>query len=172
MPSTSPTLLLIVLALLTVLAWAAALLELLVRRARLRKLARERSISVWLITHDLHAVRGASDEVTVMYAGRVVEQGPTEQVLNSPRHPFTAALLAANPAATKPSEPLPTLGGSVPLASEVIAGCRFHPRCSRVIDRCRTERPPFSNGVACHLASSCNSAPHPDPLPAGVGRGG
>ncbi len=118
----------------------------------LRKLARERSISVWLITHDLHAVRGASDEVTVMYAGRVVEQGPTEQVLSSPRHPYTAALLAANPAATRPGDPLPTLAGSVPLASEVIAGCRFHPRCSRVIDRCRTERPAFANGVACHLA--------------------
>jgi oligopeptide/dipeptide ABC transporter ATP-binding protein len=118
----------------------------------LRKLARERSISVWLITHDLHAVRGASDEVTVMYAGRVVEQGPTEQVLSSPRHPYTAALLAANPAATKPGDPLPTLAGSVPLASEVIAGCRFHPRCSRVIDGCRIERPAFANGVACHLA--------------------
>ena len=128
----------------------------------LRKLARDRSISVWLITHDLHAVRGASDEVTVMYAGRVVEQGPTERVLASPRHPYTAALLASNPAATKPGEPLPTLAGSVPLASEVIAGCRFHPRCARAIDRCQSDRPEFLAGIACH-----NSLP----LPSGEGRG-
>ena len=52
---------------------------------------------MWLITHDLHAVRGASDEVTVMYAGRVVEQGPTAQVLERPRHPYTVALLASKP---------------------------------------------------------------------------
>ncbi len=119
----------------------------------LRKLARERSLAVWLITHDLHAVRGASDEVTVMYAGRVVEHGPTEQVLNAPRHPYTAALLGSNPAATKPGVPLPALSGSVPLANEVIAGCRFHPRCPRVMSRCEVERPAFLSGAACHLVN-------------------
>ena len=119
----------------------------------LRRLARERALSVWLITHDLHAVRGASDEVTVMYAGRVVEQGLTEQVLESPRHPYTAALLRSNPAGAKPGAPLPALPGSVPLASEVISGCRFHPRCPRVFDRCRVERPALLTGAACHLVN-------------------
>ena len=118
----------------------------------LRKLARERSLAVWLITHDLHAVRGASDEVTVMYAGRVVEQGPTSRVLENPRHPYTAALLASNPAGAKPGVPLPALAGAVPLASEVISGCRFHPRCPRMIDRCKVDRPALLDGVACHLA--------------------
>jgi oligopeptide/dipeptide ABC transporter ATP-binding protein len=118
----------------------------------LRRLARERSMAVWLITHDLHAVRGASDEVTVMYAGRVVEQGETASVLEAPRHPYTVALLASNPAATKPGETLPALAGSVPLAREVIAGCRFHPRCARAIDRCKVEVPVLVDGVACHLA--------------------
>lgn len=118
----------------------------------LRRLARDRALAVWLITHDLHAVRGASDEVTVMYAGRVVEHGPTAGVLETPRHPYTVALLASNPAGAKVGVPLPTLAGSVPLAREVIGGCRFHPRCSRVVERCRVERPEFFEGVACHLA--------------------
>ena len=119
----------------------------------LRELARERGLAVWLITHDLHAVRGASDDVTVMYAGRVVEQGPTEQVLEAPRHPYTAALLLSNPAGAKPGVPLPALPGSVPLASEVIPGCRFHPRCPRVFERCRVERPALLTGAACHLVN-------------------
>ena len=118
----------------------------------LRKLARDRSLAVWLITHDLHAVRGASDEVTVMYAGRVVEQGATERLLSAPRHPYTVALLASNPSGAKAGVPIPTLAGSVPLAREVIGGCRFHPRCPRVVDRCRVERPALIEGVACHLA--------------------
>ncbi|MDP2273622.1 MAG: ABC transporter ATP-binding protein [Archangium sp.] len=119
----------------------------------LRRLARERALAVWLITHDLQAVRGASDEVTVMYAGRVVEQGLTEQVLESPRHPYTAGLLRSNPAGSKPGAPLPALPGSVPLASEVIPGCRFHPRCPRVFDRCWVERPALLTGAACHLVN-------------------
>lgn len=118
----------------------------------LRKLAQERPLAVWLITHDLHAVKSASDEVSVMYAGRVVEHGPTARVLEKPQHPYTAALLASNPAATKPGAALPTLAGSVPLAFEVISGCRFHPRCGQAIDRCKVDRPKFIEGVACHLA--------------------
>ena len=118
----------------------------------LRHLARDRGLAVWLITHDLYAVRGASDEVTVMYAGRVVEHGLTAEVLDAPRHPYTVALLASNLAGAKPGQPLPSLAGSVPLAREVITGCRFHPRCPRVIDRCRVERPALVGSVACHLA--------------------
>ncbi|MDP1829736.1 MAG: ABC transporter ATP-binding protein [Archangium sp.] len=118
----------------------------------LRRLAADRALAVWLITHDLHAVRGASDEVTVMYAGRVVEHGPTAGVLESPRHPYTVALLASNPAGAKVGVPLPTLAGAVPLAREVIAGCRFHPRCARVVARCRVERPEWVEDVACYLA--------------------
>lgn len=119
----------------------------------LRSLARDRGLSVWLITHDLHAVRGASDDVTVMYAGLVVEQGATEQVLSSPRHPYTAALLAANPSANEPGTALPTIAGAVPLAREVIAGCRFHPRCSRREAKCTTEAPQLVDGVACFFPS-------------------
>ncbi len=117
----------------------------------LRRLARERSMGVWLITHDLHSVREASDEVSVMYAGRVVEHGPTAEVLSRPRHPYTAALLSSNPSATPPGTRLPAIAGAVPLAGEVIGGCRFHPRCPRAIDRCSVERPALRDGVACLL---------------------
>lgn len=117
----------------------------------LRRLARERGLAVWLITHDLHAVRGASDDVTVLYAGSVVEQGATAKVLSAPRHPYTAALLASNPSANAPGRPLPMLEGSVPLAREVIPGCRFHPRCPRREARCLTEAPQLVDGVACHF---------------------
>ncbi|MGV3624078.1 MAG: oligopeptide/dipeptide ABC transporter ATP-binding protein, partial [Archangium sp.] len=115
----------------------------------LRRLARDRSLAVWLITHDLHAVRDASDEVTVMYAGAVVEQGATSSVLSAPRHPYTAALLAANPAAHSAGAPLPTIPGAVPLASEVVSGCRFHPRCPRAQAKCIAESPALTDGVAC-----------------------
>jgi oligopeptide/dipeptide ABC transporter ATP-binding protein len=117
----------------------------------LRALARDRQLAVWLITHDLLAVRGASDDVTVMYAGRVVERGLTATVLDSPRHPYTAGLLRSNPAATRPGQPLPTLPGSTPPARERISGCRFHPRCAAAQERCRQERPELMGAVACHF---------------------
>lgn len=115
----------------------------------LRRLARDRGLAVWLITHDLHAVRDASDDVSVMYAGAVVEHGLTSTVLSAPRHPYTAALLAANPAAHSAGAPLPTIPGAVPLASEVIAGCRFHPRCPRAQAKCSAAAPALIDGVAC-----------------------
>ncbi len=122
--------------------------------ALLRRLAKEREMGVWLITHDLHSVREASDELTVMYAGRVVERGPTAKVLGHPRHPYTVALLASSPRATTPGTRLPSIPGAVPLAREVISGCRFHPRCPRAVDRCRVERPLLKDDVACLLESS------------------
>lgn len=118
----------------------------------LRRLARERGVAVWLITHDLLSVREASDDVTVMYAGRVVEAAPTQTLLSAPRHPYTRALWASNPAGARRGEPLPSLPGAVPLASERIGGCRFHPRCPKAIARCASERPELRGGVACHLA--------------------
>ncbi|HEY1086046.1 MAG TPA: ABC transporter ATP-binding protein, partial [Archangium sp.] len=116
----------------------------------LQSLARSRSMAVWLITHDLFAVRGASDDLTVMYAGRVVEHGLTEQVLASPRHPYTAALLRSNPAATPRGQPLPTLEGTTPGPAEVIPGCRFNPRCERAQAKCLEVRPELTD-VACHF---------------------
>lgn len=120
----------------------------------LQSLARQRGLAVWLITHDLHAVRAASDDLTVLYAGEVVEAGQTAKVLARPRHPYTTALYAAHPAATAPGRPLPAIPGAVPMPTEVVAGCRFHPRCPEVIARCRGAAPPFERGVACWRAET------------------
>jgi oligopeptide/dipeptide ABC transporter ATP-binding protein len=117
----------------------------------LRTLAAERRLAVWLVTHDLLSVRDACDRVTVMYAGRVVETGRARDVLGSPRHPYTAALLASAPAATAPGARLPVIEGQLPRPHEVIAGCRFHPRCPKRFQRCHEESPRFVNQVACHL---------------------
>ena len=114
-----------------------------------RQLARSRGLAVWLITHDLHAVRAVSDDLTVLYGGEVVEEGETAAVLAAPRHPYTAALLAAHPSSTPPGTPLPALPGAVPLASEAISGCRFHPRCPRAAAQCRAQAPALVAGVSC-----------------------
>ncbi len=123
--------------------------------ALLRALAAKRGLGLLLITHDLDVAREAGDEVTVLYAGRVMEQGPARAVLEGPRHPYTVALAAARPRQAPPGEPLPALPGACPPPAEVISGCRFHPRCPRATARCRAEVPglrgnPSGRRLACH----------------------
>ncbi len=120
----------------------------------LQTLARRRGLAVWLITHDLGAARAFSDDVTVMYAGAVVEQGVAAEVLAAPRHPYTALLLASSPSLHAPGAPLPTIPGVVPPAAEAVSGCRFHPRCPQRQARCEREVPSLVNGVACHFPAS------------------
>ena len=117
--------------------------------ALLRSLAKKRSLAVLLLTHDLAMVREACDEVSVMYAGRIVESGEISVVLNAPKHPYTAALLRASPVGARRGVPLETLEGHVPLPNEAIEGCRFRPRCAYADEACQV-RPPLERGVACH----------------------
>lgn len=108
---------------------------------------RETGSAVLLISHDLRLVARHSDEVAIMYAGRVVEVGAASQVLARPRHPYTAALLAATPQAGKG---LPfALPGFPPRLDRPLSGCAFAPRCSRVISECMSTDPALINGVAC-----------------------
>ncbi len=123
--------------------------------ALLRQLAKSRGLGVLLITHDLQVVRDACDEVTVLYAGRVAEQGSVREVLARPRHPYTQALVRARPSESSRGKPLEAIEGQVPSVREPIAGCRFHPRCAVAAGRCRTEVPALSPRgedvrVACH----------------------
>lgn len=112
--------------------------------------------AVVLVTHDLDAVRRHADRVAVVYAGRIVESGPVDQVLARPAAPYTAALLAALPQSDRPRKSrLPTLPGRPPAPGEPSVGCAFAPRCAHAVDRCRTE-PPLARDlggreVACHL---------------------
>ena len=120
----------------------------------LARLQDERGMGVLLISHDLGLVSRWCDEVHVLYAGEQVESGAASQVLQQPRHPYTAALLASLPSAAHRGARLPELTGVVPELGKMPSGCRFHPRCPRADERCRSERPgwtPMGDGaVRCH----------------------
>ena len=110
-------------------------------------LAREqqrRHMAMILITHDLGVVAGRTDEVAVMYAGRVVERAPTRQLFARMRMPYTEALLAAIPKLdTPPHTPLPAIGGRPPDPTRPLPGCSFAPRCRYADDACRSAKPPL-----------------------------
>jgi oligopeptide transport system ATP-binding protein len=107
-------------------------------------LRREKGLSVILITHDLGVMSSIADRVSVMYAGRVVEEGPRDLVLREPRHPYTKALLRAlpRPESSKAS-PLVSIPGAPPSPNAVPSGCAFHPRCEFAIASCTSELPPL-----------------------------
>ncbi|PZG41510.1 peptide ABC transporter ATP-binding protein [Spongiactinospora gelatinilytica] len=100
--------------------------------------------AIVLVSHDLSVVRGLCDRVVVMYAGRVVEEGPTREVIARPLHPYTQALVGSTLTMTTPLDrPLPALDGQPPRPGERQEGCAFVPRCARAEDRCAKERPPL-----------------------------
>jgi oligopeptide transport system ATP-binding protein len=110
----------------------------------LDRLRREGGLSVVLITHDLGVLSSIADRVSIFYAGRVVESGAREAVLQRPRHPYTRALLDALPHPEAPADtPLVAIRGTPPSPARVPTGCAFHPRCSFAIDTCITEVPPL-----------------------------
>ena len=110
----------------------------------LRELVDERQVSVILISHDLGVVSSLADRVQVMYAGRVVESGRREQVIASPRHPYTRALLAALPGGAGPRSRIQAIPGSPPLPGHLPAGCAFPPRCGFAVASCTSSRPAFA----------------------------
>jgi peptide/nickel transport system ATP-binding protein len=115
--------------------------------------------SIVFVTHDMGVVARLCDDVAVMYAGELVESGPVREVLEKPRHPYTRALLACDPARiVTPSRELPTIPGTVPSPTALPPGCIFSTRCSAVMDVCRSARPALlaagPSHVSCHLVSS------------------
>ncbi|CAA9401319.1 MAG: Oligopeptide transport ATP-binding protein OppF [uncultured Propionibacteriaceae bacterium] len=123
----------------------------------LKKAQRETGAAVILITHDLGVVAGVADRVTVMYAGRPVEQGAVDEIFYTPRMPYTIGLLGSVPRLDADvKEPLATLQGNPPSVVELPAGCPFAPRCPMVQDNCRVIEPPLyptenpEHTAACH----------------------
>ena len=110
----------------------------------LDRLRREHELAVVLITHDLGVMSAIADRVSIFYAGRVVESGDREDVLQRPRHPYTRALLDAlpHPEAAHEHE-LVAIAGSPPSPTAIPPGCAFHPRCAYTRESCRTEVPPL-----------------------------
>jgi oligopeptide/dipeptide ABC transporter ATP-binding protein len=125
----------------------------------LRRLQRELGMAMLLITHDLGIVAEMCEEVFVMYAGRIVERAPAAQLFRSPRHPYTAGLLAASPRRAPRGTRLTTIPGMVPAAGKRGAGCSFADRCARAIARCRAERPPLAAAANGHFAACWNPVP-------------
>jgi len=97
--------------------------------------------SIILITHDMAVARAAADRIAVMYLGRVVEEGPTESVIEDPRHPYTAALVTATPSISPRRPPKYPIKGEIGDPGSLPGGCRYHPRCPRAVGLCRLEEP-------------------------------
>ena len=121
----------------------------------IRRLQAERNMAVLLITHDLGVVAETCEHVVVMYAGRVVEQAPADELFAAPRHPYTAGLLRSMPGASTGSDRLRTIPGVVPSLAELPAGCRFRARCDRAVEVCARIDPELvqlggRRAAACH----------------------
>jgi len=116
----------------------------------------ERNMSMILITHDLGVVAGRTDEIAVMYAGKMVERASTRDVFHDTRMPYTRALIDSIPVLDQPAHTrLSTIPGQPPNLIYPPAGCRFAPRCNRVQERCRSEEPALSATVPSHHLFAC-----------------
>jgi oligopeptide/dipeptide ABC transporter ATP-binding protein len=126
----------------------------------LKQLMKEQDLTYLYITHDLAVAESVCSKIAVMYLGKLVEIGSPFEIFHSPRHPYTLALVQSTPI------PDPTrvrgrivLRGEVPSPSNPPPGCRFHPRCDRVIDVCRTEEPLLKTGVDNRVVACWNPVP-------------
>jgi len=123
----------------------------------LKDIQAESGNTVLLVTHDLAVHANVADRVAIMYAGRLVEEAPTQLIFNAPRHPYTQHLIHSLPMIGDKS-PRASLGGRPPNLANPPSGCRFHPRCPHAMDVCRGQAPEMvkltgGQRVACHLVT-------------------
>ncbi len=121
----------------------------------LKDIQAESGNTVLLVTHDLAVHANVADRVAIMYAGRIIEEAPTQIIFNAPRHPYTQHLIRSLPMIGDKSARV-SLGGVPPNLANPPAGCRFHPRCPHAMDVCRTDAPEMvkligGQRVACYL---------------------
>ena len=124
----------------------------------MQKLCRETGAGLIWITHDLSVISGLADEVCVMYAGRIVESGSVDDVLEHPMHPYTRGLLESIPGRNAPGRPLAQIPGMTPSLLNLGEACAFRERCSRAIDDCRVA-PPSRSPAPGRTMRCVNPAP-------------
>jgi peptide/nickel transport system ATP-binding protein len=117
--------------------------------AMIRDIQQEIGSSLLFVTHDLAVHANLCDRLGVMYAGRLVEEGPTAELLRTPRHPYTAHLVASLPRIGD-TTPKISLAGAPPNLADPPNGCRFHPRCPLAMEICRREVPPMQMTNSAH----------------------
>jgi peptide/nickel transport system ATP-binding protein len=123
----------------------------------LLELCETEDMGLILITHDLAVVSQVTEKIAVMYAGKIVESGSTETVVNDPKHPYTQGLIKALPGSLQPGSRLNQIPGMMPTLTDIPAGCAFHPRCTISDTVCRMEVPALisvddhNQMAACHM---------------------
>jgi peptide/nickel transport system ATP-binding protein len=118
----------------------------------LKRLCKEHGAAVMLVTHDMGVIAETCDRVAVMYAGRIAEIGPVAEVINRPSHPYSVGLMGSIPAMDEDRERLAQIDGAMPRLNAIPKGCAFNPRCPKVFDRCKVERPELMDAGATRAA--------------------
>ncbi len=133
----------------------------------IRNLQKDMGASVIFVTHDMSVHANMADRVGIIYAGRLVEEAPTRQLFTSPKHPYTAHLVASLPRIGDTTQ-RPALEGRPPSLADPPPGCRFHPRCPLATDICKREVPPLME-VAPNQRSACWHWEQVEPLAGSIG---
>jgi peptide/nickel transport system ATP-binding protein len=121
----------------------------------IKKLCKDNGTSVMLVTHDMGVIAETADRVAVMYAGRIAEIGKVEQIIHSPTHPYTIGLMGSIPSMTSQRERLAQIDGAMPRLNAIPNGCAFNPRCTKIMDRCRIERPELRQTSVSGSQAAC-----------------
>lgn len=122
----------------------------------LKRIQAEMGMSILYISHDIAVIAEVTDSLGVMYAGKLVEYGPTSEVFSRPRHPYAYLLLRSTPSITGPRRKLAPLEGEPPDLLNPPTGCRFHPRCPFATDKCVVEEPPLAEISEGHRVACWN----------------
>ncbi len=121
------------------------------------ELCETENMGLMLITHDLAVVSQVTEKIAVMYAGKIIETGPTDLIVQKPRHPYTKGLISSLPGSHQPGESLKQIPGMMPTLTDIPKGCAFHPRCDFREDICTQEEPKLREAeqtdhqAACHM---------------------
>jgi peptide/nickel transport system ATP-binding protein len=128
----------------------------------LKEQCTERGASIILITHDMGVIAETADRVAVMYSGRIAEIGPVKEIIQNAKHPYTKGLMGSIPTLAHSEDRLTQIPGSMPRLSDIPPGCAFNPRCERVFDKCRSDRPDLiamgEREVSCWLYDEAATA--------------